>query len=316
MTRACTICKAREADMAEILRLQQIAYQSEAILYNDYSIQPLTQTIEQAAAEFRDCVVLKAVMDGKIIGSVRAYEKSGVAYIGKLMVLPGYQNEGIGKHLLQAIESEFKGRRFELYTGARSEKNLALYEKCGYVRFKTEQATPGLTFVYMEKTSGRNNDLLEIHPITPETRQAVTEFISSHWFGTVMMIRGEAVDMTNVDGFITMEDGKLTGVITYIIRGRICEITSLDSVIENRGVGTLLVGAVVSRARELSCERVQLLTTNDNINAIGFYQKRGFDLAGVNLNAIDRERELKPSIPLIGQNGIPLRHEIDFVMRL
>jgi len=131
-----------------------------------------------------------------------------------------------------------------------------------------------------------------------------------------MMIRGEAVDMTNVDGFITMEDGKLTGVITYIIRGRICEITSLDSVIENRGVGTLLVGAVVSRARELSCERVQLLTTNDNINAIGFYQKRGFDLAGVNLNAIDRERELKPSIPLIGQNGIPLRHEIDFVMRL
>jgi len=77
-----------------------------------------------------------------------------------------------------------------------------------------------------------------------------------------------------------------------------------------------LVDTVVSRARKLCCERVQLLTTNDNIKAIGFYQKRGFDLAGVNLNAIDRERERKPSIPLIGQNVIPLRHEIDFVMQL
>ena len=76
------------------------------------------------------------------------------------MVLPGYQNKGIGKRLLQAIENEFKGRRFELYTGAKSEENLALYEKCGYVRFKTEQATLGLTFVYMEKTPDKNNDLL------------------------------------------------------------------------------------------------------------------------------------------------------------
>ena len=81
MNGAYTICKAQETDMEEILRLQQIAYQSEAILYNDYSIQPLTQTIEQATAEYRGCVVLKAVMDGKIIGSVRAYEKGCDAYI-------------------------------------------------------------------------------------------------------------------------------------------------------------------------------------------------------------------------------------------
>jgi len=157
---------------------------------------------------------------------------------------------------------------------------------------------------------------IEIQTITPETRQAVTDFIFNHWFGTIMMIRGEAIDMTQVPGFITIEGGRLTGVVTYIVRGRVCEITSLDSVIENRGVGSRLIAAVVSRARELNCERVQLLTTNDNIKAISFYQKHGFDLAGVNLNAIDREREVKPSIPLIGQNGIPIRHEIDFVMPL
>jgi ribosomal protein S18 acetylase RimI-like enzyme len=89
-----------------------------------------------------------------IIGSARAYEKNGTAYIGKLMVLPGYQDRGLGKRLLQEIENEFQGKRFELYTGEKSEKNIALYEKRGYARFKTEEAAPGLTLVYLEKFAG------------------------------------------------------------------------------------------------------------------------------------------------------------------
>ena len=146
-----TIEKANEADAAEILRLQYAAYQSEAIIYDDYSIQPLTQTLEQAKAEYRDGTVLKAVSDGRIIGSVRGYEKDGTVYIGKLMVLPGYQDKGLGKRLLEAIENELPCKRYELYTGEKSVKNLTLYEKCGYNRFKTEESTPGLTFIYLEK---------------------------------------------------------------------------------------------------------------------------------------------------------------------
>jgi len=143
--------KAEKADTAEILRIQYAAYQSEAALYNDYSIQPLTQTVEQVTEEFNGGVVLKAVKDGKIIGSVRAYEKENTVYIGKLIVLPEYQNKGIGKRLLQAVEDEFRGRRYELFTGEKSEKNLRLYEKCGYTRFKREEVTPELTFIYLEK---------------------------------------------------------------------------------------------------------------------------------------------------------------------
>ena len=143
--------KANEADAAEILRLQYAAYQSEAHIYNDYTIQPLSQTLDQAKAEYRDGLVLKAVSGGRIIGSVRAYEKGDTAYIGKLMVLPGYQDRGLGKRLLQSIEDEFAGGRFELFTGAKSEKNLRLYEKCGYTRYKTEEAALGLAFVYLEK---------------------------------------------------------------------------------------------------------------------------------------------------------------------
>jgi len=148
------ITRAHNEDAAEILRLQYAAYQSEAILYNDFSIQPLKQTLEQSMAEFQESIVLKAVLDGKIIGSVRAYEKDGTAYIGKLMVLPGHRDMGLGKRLLQSIENEFSGKRFELYTGAKSAKNIALYEKNGYVRFKTEVASSRLTFVYLEKPAG------------------------------------------------------------------------------------------------------------------------------------------------------------------
>jgi GNAT superfamily N-acetyltransferase len=143
------ISKAQEEDVAEILRLQYAAYQSEAIVYDDFSIQPLIQTPEHAMAELRGGVVLKAVLDGRIIGSVRAYENAGTAYIGKLVVMPGYQDRGIGKQLLQAIENEFQIKRFELFTGAKSEKNLSLYEKYGYTRFKTEEVAPGLTLVYL-----------------------------------------------------------------------------------------------------------------------------------------------------------------------
>jgi ribosomal protein S18 acetylase RimI-like enzyme len=148
------LSRAQEKDAAEILRLQYAAYQSEAILYNNYTVQPLTQTLEQKVEEFQGAVILKAVLKDRIIGSVRAYANNGTAYIGKLIVLPGYQNRGIGKQLLQAIENEFQDKRFELYTGGKSEKNLALYEKCGYTRFKTEEIAPGLTLVSLEKLPG------------------------------------------------------------------------------------------------------------------------------------------------------------------
>jgi len=147
------IVKADESDAAEIWRLQRTAYLSEAEIYDDYSIQPLTQTFEQAIEEFGESVVLKAIISDKIIGSVRAHERDNIVYIGKLMVLPDYQNMGVGKKLLEAIEREFQGRRLELFTGAKSEKNIALYEKCGFSLFKTEEIAPGFSFVYMEKSA-------------------------------------------------------------------------------------------------------------------------------------------------------------------
>ncbi|MBS1248898.1 MAG: hypothetical protein MAG431_00468 [Chloroflexi bacterium] len=90
-----------------------------------------------------------------------------------------------------------------------------------------------------------------------------------------------------------------------------CEIVSLDSLEEGHGIGTKLVEAVHQVAVENACERLWLITTNDNLNALGFYQKRGFELVAVHRGAMEESRRVKPKIPEIGHNGIPIRDEIE-----
>ena len=147
------IFESEEADAAEVLRLQYASYQSEAELNNDFTIQPLTQTLDEVLAEYRRGIVLKAALDDIIIGSVRAYADGDTVYIGKLIVHPNHQGKGLGKRLLAEVESKFLNKRFELFTSGKSERNLWLYEKTGYRRFKEVTDESGITFVYMEKPS-------------------------------------------------------------------------------------------------------------------------------------------------------------------
>jgi ribosomal protein S18 acetylase RimI-like enzyme len=144
--------KATLSDAEEILSLQKLAYQSEAEIYNDFNIPPLVQTLEEIKKDFGIQFLLKAVMDEKIIASVRAYTKEGTCYIGRLIVHPDFQNQGIGTKLMVEIEKIFSTcQRFELFTGARSERNLYLYQKLGYKIFKTAKITDQTTIVYLEK---------------------------------------------------------------------------------------------------------------------------------------------------------------------
>lgn len=147
------IIKAQKEDLEEILELQYLAYQSEAKLFNDMNIPPLKQTIEEVFDEFQRGTILKCVDEnGKIIGSVIAYQENGTAYISKLMVHPELQRSGIGTKLLLEIEKENINQRYELYTSTKSFSNIRLYEKLGYKIFKEEEITSELKFVYMEKT--------------------------------------------------------------------------------------------------------------------------------------------------------------------
>ena len=156
-----TIAKAERTDLEQILRLQHLAYQSEAILYNDFSIPPLKQTIEEIRQEYAKSIFLKAVNSkGNIIGSVRAHIDNDTAYIGKLIVHPEKRGQGIGTKLLLAIEQECLTARYELFTGDKSIRNLRLYEHLGYVKFKEHIVTDGLTFIYMEKF--QDNQVVEV----------------------------------------------------------------------------------------------------------------------------------------------------------
>jgi GNAT superfamily N-acetyltransferase len=147
--------RAAIGDANEILSLQRLAYHSEAEIYDDFTIPPLKQTLEEIKKDFESQVFLKAIIDGKIIGSVRAFAKEGTCYVGRLIVHPDFQNHGIGKELMGRIEEVFKeAARFEIFTGHKSERNLYLYEKLGYQRFKTVTANEKLDIVFLEKYQG------------------------------------------------------------------------------------------------------------------------------------------------------------------
>jgi ribosomal protein S18 acetylase RimI-like enzyme len=144
--------KANKDDLRDILALQKLAYKSEAELYDDHSIPPLTQTIESIEGDFSSHLFLKATISERIIGSVRAYMNHSTCYVGRLIVHPDLQNQGIGGKLLKAIECHFSGaKRFELFTGHRSKRNIHLYEKNGYREFRREQASKNIIMVFMEK---------------------------------------------------------------------------------------------------------------------------------------------------------------------
>ncbi len=145
------ITLAEIADAVEILALQKLAYQSEAAIYNDYTIPPLTQSLESIRSEFSDYTFLKAIEGDIIVGSVRAKINDGTCYISRLIVHPDYQNRGIGSALLKEIERIRKAERYELFTGSKSERNLYLYKKHGYRDFKTEDQADNVKIVFLQK---------------------------------------------------------------------------------------------------------------------------------------------------------------------
>ena len=144
----------------------------------------------------------------------------------------------------------------------------------------------------------------------------VGDLFAERWGGNVSVSRGVAHDATTLPGFVAWLDGERAGVATYRLYGAECELFTLDSVRAGAGVGTALVDAVADAARSADAERLWVITTNDNIRALRFYQRYGFDLVALHHNAIARSRELKPSIPEFGRDGIPLRHELELELPL
>ena len=142
-------------DAEELLALQKLCFQNEAALYKDNNIPPLTQTLADLQQEFASSHVLRIVLDGKIIGSVRAKLAADTCHIGRLIVHPNYQGRGLGTRLMSAIEREFgAAKRFEIFTGTRSLTNLNLYAHLGYGEVRRVTVSAHLELVFLQKNAG------------------------------------------------------------------------------------------------------------------------------------------------------------------
>ncbi|NIM94614.1 MAG: GNAT family N-acetyltransferase [Anaerolineales bacterium] len=155
-----------------------------------------------------------------------------------------------------------------------------------------------------------------IHPLEREDRSWVSRMISERWGSEVVVAHGVVYHPADLPGFKAILEGKQVGLITYYIEGRDCGIVSLDSDRSGVGIGSGLIEAVKEVAIEAGCSRLWLITTNDNLKALRFYQRRGFSLVAVHRDAVQRSRQLKPEIPIIGEDGIPIRDEIELEMML
>ena len=151
----------------------------------------------------------------------------------------------------------------------------------------------------------------KIEKISNETRNLVNQFLIDNWFSTDLSVRGEIIDGTKLEGFLLQEESTIIGLITYMFFEDICEIVSLDSKKENIGIGSALVKEVEKVARDNDYKKIRLITTNDNMRALQFYQKRGYCLTKIYPNAMDEVRRVKPNVPELGDNDIPLRDEIE-----
>ena len=151
----------------------------------------------------------------------------------------------------------------------------------------------------------------EIRELTNADHAWVRQILVQHWHSTTVVSRGHIHQADVLPGFVALRKGERLGLVTYHVANKECEIVTLNSLVEGKGVGSGLIDAVTNTATLCGCNRLWLVTTNDNTHALRFYQKRGFALVAVHRRAIEQSRLLKPEIPLTGIDGIPIRDEIE-----
>lgn len=158
---------------------------------------------------------------------------------------------------------------------------------------------------------------LLIKPVyRPEDVQWAEATWTERWGSARVVTRGRLFDARTLPAFIAWLGDQRAGIATYRIDGDQCELVTLDAIIEGHGVGSALIDAVANTARLSGCSRLWLITTNDNTHALRFYQRRGLHISAIYPNAIEESRKLKPEIPLIGDDDIPIRDEIELELLL
>ena len=154
---------------------------------------------------------------------------------------------------------------------------------------------------YIEKTENEN--------------KAVSEIIGG-WGSDILVSRGKIYRAEDLDGILVYDNNKIVGLGLYDIKNHDCEIVLLETFAQNKGIGTQIIERIKEIAKTKNCRRIWLITSNDNIDAIKFYQKRGFCIVNIYINAMEESRKIKPETPYIGNYEIPIRDEIEFEIKI
>jgi len=150
-----------------------------------------------------------------------------------------------------------------------------------------------------------------IRPVEENDRPTVEWLTTQLWGAPEVVVHEGVFHPAALPGFIAERSGRIAGLVTFEVRQHVLEIATINALDLYQGIGTMLIEAVRAEAKRLGCHQVMLTTTNDNIGALRFYQRRGFRIAAIRPGAVDRARQHKPEIPHTGDFGIPLRDEID-----
>jgi len=161
-----------------------------------------------------------------------------------------------------------------------------------------------------------NEPEISIRAVSEGDRPMLAWLITELWGSELVAVHGTVLRPAELGGFIAERSRRVVGLLTYQLAGEVLEIVTLNAIERRIGIGTLLIEAAASAARRYRCREVRLTTTNDNVDALRFYQRRGFRLAELRPGAVDRSRQEKPQIPRTGDYGIPLHDEIDLILRL
>lgn len=154
--------------------------------------------------------------------------------------------------------------------------------------------------------------VVRILPLEKDYRDWARGILVQTWGATLVVSRGRLHDASKLPGYVAVQGDEPVGLTTYHIVGDDCELVTLNSLRPKLGIGSALVAVVKEKAIKAGCRRLWLITTNDNSQAIRFYQQRGFRLAALHIDALEESRRLKPQIPLVGEDGIPIRDELEF----
>ena len=230
-------------------------------------------------------------------------------YLEAIFVLPEYRQRGIASGLVKIAE------RWMAMNGCLEVASDCLLENTESYKFHQkigfEETERAIFFLKSIESPS-----YEIREIDSALREKVQPILDESWGSPLIAINGKLWDSQAMPGFVALYEDEILGYLLYEYHDSECEIMVLESIAQNIGIATALIEQIKKTAKVSGLGKVIVQTSNDNTHASRFYQRRGFTIRNIRIGAMDIARKLKPSIPLVGNDGIPLRDEIEFEIAL